>query len=250
MNNPVILTAIGFLLTALAFGIYFRWRKSPRGLSSIAKLLAFFNNLKRSAFTPAGPNGTSGLPAGDAILAGEIRRPIDEIKQMFGAWILLGISLAVLSLILRSVIPEESRRWIAFPFLILGLAMAVSGSFLGERLDHASRVERIVGFLAYRLGMDLIQITCLAGGAVFLLLAATAGAICGWEAARIVIVVSLALGIILEVIGIFRPRISRLLFRKAGPEPLQVEDRKPEVKVRKGKVKGKSKRSKTRRRKL
>lgn len=187
-------------------------------------LLAFLKNPKWPDTTPAGPGKTSTLPTGAAILAGVVRRPIPEIKRMFGVWILLGILLAVVSLFLRSEIPQESRRWMAFPFLVLGLSMAVAGSFFSERLDHAGRAERIVSYLAHRLGVDLVQITCLAGSAVFLVLAATANALCGWEAARMVIGVSLGLGIILGVIGIWLPRLARLFFRKAGPGTPPADD--------------------------
>jgi hypothetical protein len=227
MNNTFLLSGIGILLTVVAFLSYLRWRRSPQGISSVSMLSALIHNRA----LPDARSGDSGkspaLPKGSGFLAGTVRRPIDEVKLMFAAWILLGIPLTVVSLVLRNDIQDSTQDWIAFPFLILGLAAAVGGAYLGERLDREGWAERIAAFLAYWLGVDIVQFTCLIGGAVFLLLAAIAAVICGWGDGRTTIVISAALGILLGVVGIWRPRLARLFSRKTAPAaagaPIAVE---------------------------
>jgi predicted membrane channel-forming protein YqfA (hemolysin III family) len=210
MNNPMVLTAIGLLLTAVVYGAYIRWRKSPRRRESRSIPLGWGKHEENANLAPTESDEKPPPPVSASILAGEVRPPIREIKHMFGLYLLFGITLTTLSLFLRSEIPEEEQQWVAFPFLVLGLLIVAASSFWEARLDHASRVERIVSWLAYRLGVDLIQITCLISGVVFLILAAVVAETYDPKAGPWVFVIPLVLGIVLLVIGCWRSRLAQL----------------------------------------
>jgi hypothetical protein len=228
MNNPMALMVIGLLLTAIAFGIYIRWRKSPRIRFSKPIPLGWGKDIKNPDVASTQPGEKPVLSASAAVLAGVVRPPIREIQHMFGMCLLLGTTLVTLSLFLRSDIPENEQRWVSFPFLVLGLSMVAAGYFWGSRLDHASRVERIASLLAYRLGVDLIQITCLVHGAVFLILAAVVAETYDPKAGALIVVIPSVLGIILVIIGCWRSRLLRLMDRisRLGSQPNN--DRKAE----------------------
>ncbi|MBN1440666.1 MAG: hypothetical protein JW929_14755 [Anaerolineales bacterium] len=203
MNDPLILTVIGTALAVLAFFLYLRWRRSPGGSSSAALVSGAFRILagRRTA-----PGGTAGRPEafeGYGFLTGKARRPMEEIRVAYAEWILLGAALAVLSLVFRTAITEKSARWIAFPFLALGIAAAVYAAHCSERLERAGLLERIAAFLAHRMRVDIVRLTCLIGSAVYSLLGAAAWLVCGWDAAWTVIVLSAVLAAGLAV-GFFR----------------------------------------------
>jgi hypothetical protein len=178
MNNPYLLTGVGILLTVAAVGIYLRWRRSPRGRASVSMFSAWVRDRRKPEVASVR------LPDGAGFLTGTARRPIGEVRLMFGVWILIGIFLTIVSLAFRDAIQDFTAEWVPFPFLILGLAAAVGGAFFGERLDRPGRAERIAAFLSYRLGMDLVRFTCFLGGAVFFLQAAAAAVF--WSGRRAV----------------------------------------------------------------
>ncbi|MGB7538505.1 MAG: hypothetical protein WBM17_08210 [Anaerolineales bacterium] len=210
MNDPELLVAVGFLLTAFTMMGYIRWRRSPRGKTSAARAASLGRYLAKPGSARGQSGAATGDPAAAAFFSGAARRPPDEIQRMFGVWILLGVLLVCLSLFLRSEIPEDRPRWIAYFFLSAGLLMAAGGNYWGDHLDRASNAERITALLAEVLRRDLLQITCLAAGPQLLILAAAAGALCGWDAAGVVMAISLTAGIILMVIGVGLPRWNRL----------------------------------------
>jgi hypothetical protein len=228
MNNPQILTAIGLLLTAIVFGIYLRWRKSPRGRFSKPISFGWGKNKKNPDLGSATSDKKPLLSVSAAIRAGAVRRPIREIRHMFGVYLLFGMTLVTLSLFLRSDIPEIEQRWVSYPFLMLGLSMVAAGYYWGSRLDHAGIVERITTVPADLLHVDLIQITCLVHGAVFLILAAVVAETYDPKAGALIVVIPSVLGIILVVIGCWRSRLLRLTDRisRLGSQPNN--DRKAE----------------------
>jgi hypothetical protein len=245
MNNPYLLTGVGILLTVAAVGIYLRWRRSPRGRASVSMFSAWVRDRRKPEVASVR------LPDGAGFLTGTARRPIGEVRLMFGVWILIGIFLTIVSLAFRDAIQDFTAEWVPFPFLILGLAAAVGGAFFGERLDRPGRAERIAAFLSYRLGMDLVRFTCFLGGAVFFLQAAAAAVFCGVDDGRFTILTSSAAGILLWAGGVGRPLLARLFSRKeaaasptaasapmaaetppASPDAPPAEERPAEVPVR------------------
>jgi hypothetical protein len=194
MNNPAVLVLVGVAVTALAFGFYVRWRKS----------------------SSAGSPSKAPAPATAPARLDLERPPLADIQQMFGASLAIGISLAILSMYLYADIPEDSPRWIALPFLGTGLGMVGAGSFLGSRLDRPSRMERIAGRLARRLGVDLVRIACLAGGVLHLIFAAGAVGFYSTDSGLAVIAAALAGGFALLAIGVFLPRLSQGIKKITG----------------------------------
>jgi O-antigen/teichoic acid export membrane protein len=216
MNSPIVLTALGLLLTVILYGIYIRWRKTPRKRFSRSIPPGWSRDIPDHDAELTESGGVRELSAPAAILRGVVRPPIREIQAMFGLYLVFGIALAVLSLFLRSGIPDAGNQWVAYPFLAFGLSILAAGTFWGSRPGRAGGVEKIASLLAYWFQSDLIQITCLVHGAVFILLAAFGIAFYDPTIGPSLIVISSLVGIVLVLTGIWRARLLRWAGKPAG----------------------------------
>ena len=171
MNDPAVLAAVSAILTVLCCGLFLGWRRAHRGKPSAIALRDGFRRRQRD-LAARWSVGDAELPAPAQILSGRMRRPAEEVGEMLAVWLTLGMALSVLSLFLDLDVIQGDQPLAAVPFLAAGLVMMGAGIYAPAFPDRSGLVERITGLLAYGSGMDLVQMSCLIGAAVFLALSA------------------------------------------------------------------------------
>jgi 4-amino-4-deoxy-L-arabinose transferase-like glycosyltransferase len=204
MNDRVLLTVVGLILTALVFFTYVRWRRNRRhkGQNPAASQTSFEDKKAlMDSIDPAGNSTEGTLPAATPIAAetGDAPR-----RRVIGALILLGLILSSLSLFLQADLPDDMPQWAAFPFLLFGLAMIALGAVLSSRLESPSFLERILERLGRPLGVEPYQVVCLINSMVIAILATVAAGTSSLMISAKVAVIAWGLGILLAVIGSWR----------------------------------------------
>jgi hypothetical protein len=218
MNDPVILTAFGLILSIIATGllVYFmRGKWQPLRSQLARKISSFFT----SGAAPSGVSNSSSFPAQDAPPSSAAVGPQSEPerRQIGGALVFLGFAFGFLSINLRKDLPPENAS-AYLPFLAIGLLFFMGGMYLASRLDQKVFFLPVLDWIAAKAGIRPVQVVCLVSGILFAILATVAAGTSALMINPLVAIFSWIAGIGLTVLGgwHFAPPAGKTAFPKGA----------------------------------
>jgi 4-amino-4-deoxy-L-arabinose transferase-like glycosyltransferase len=202
MNDPVILTAIGVILSVAAAALvaYFMRGKWPPLKEKAARWIA--------SFSPTAPQPAAGGDAPSSPLlqpvppsvAGDGSQVDPERRRVGGALVFLGFAFGLLGNTLRQDLPPENPH-AYLPFLALGILFFLGGMYLASHLEGKVFFLPALDWIAVRMGIRPLQAICLFGGIGLAILATVAAGTNSLMISPVVAILSWLGGIGLTVYG-------------------------------------------------